>query len=122
MSALAPRDARWYYARDRKKVGPLTWDQLRLLIATGQLTPSDMLLRDREGKWQAANTLPGLFGHRTAGDTKNDPSKRALAPLPRHTQPTGGRHAHQQLPVAAKGGAGSFPHIPGYEILSELGH
>ena len=57
MSPLAPSEARWYYARDHKKVGPLTWEQLRHLAATGLLTPSDMLLRDGESEWQWATLL-----------------------------------------------------------------
>jgi eukaryotic-like serine/threonine-protein kinase len=120
MSPLAPSEARWYYARDNKKVGPLTWKQLRHLAATGLLTPSDMLLRDGESEWQPANKLPDLFRSRTIGETKNFAEKPAVTVPPPNTRVTGcppgaaANRVERETPTA-------FPQVPGYQVLGELG-
>jgi hypothetical protein len=54
--------ARWYYARDNKhKLGPFSPAQLKGLAASGQLLPSDMVLRDGGRKWVPAASVQGLF-------------------------------------------------------------
>jgi len=122
MSALAPHETRWYYARDRKKVGPLTWEQLRRLADTGELTPTDMLLQDGDGKWQPANTIPNLFPARRFEDTKKTSDGVGLPSLPPNTQITGG-HAAPPMVIAVSPSVTATPflQVPGYEILSELG-
>src|SRR5262245_52007631 len=51
----------WYYVRDRQKVGPVSWPQLRDLAAQGQLRPEDMVLRDGAVRWAPAAAVAGLF-------------------------------------------------------------
>jgi uncharacterized protein YkwD len=46
--------SRWYVARDNKKFGPYTWQQLRTLAERGELLPSDMLLQEGTKKWVGA--------------------------------------------------------------------
>ncbi len=50
----------WYYVRDKKKLGPIAWDQLQQLARTGQLAPADMVLKNGSTKWQAARDVSGL--------------------------------------------------------------
>jgi serine/threonine protein kinase len=95
----------WYYARDKRRVGPLPWDELLALVRSGQLHPTDMILEQGADKWQSAQTVPGLFA-------EGPESTAAPAGLPPEVV------AAQQLPAAA---APSYPEIPGYEILLELG-
>src|SRR5947208_656930 len=51
----------WYYARDRQKVGPLVWEHLHRLAASGQLRPGDMVLREGSKRWVLAGSLAELF-------------------------------------------------------------
>jgi len=52
---------KWYIARNKKRSGPFTWEQLKQMFATGQLQATDMLLQEGSKKWNAAGTLPGLM-------------------------------------------------------------
>src|SRR5258707_683595 len=120
MSALAPKEARWYYSRDRMIVGPLTWEQLRHLAGTDQITPSDLLLRYGDSKGQAANTLPRLFRPPTIGETKNSAEQRVLTVQPASSRGTG-RPPGAAANLVERGNASAFPQVPGYEVLGELG-
>jgi hypothetical protein len=48
---------RWYYAKDRKKHGPLAKQEIRLLLASGQLYPADMILKEGDTRWVPASSL-----------------------------------------------------------------
>jgi WD40 repeat protein len=52
--------AEWFYARNRQKVGPLTLTQLRELLASGEVSRQDMVLRHGSGKWMQASAVPEL--------------------------------------------------------------
>ena len=122
MSALTPSETRWYYARERKKVGPLTWDQLRQLVDTGALTPTDMLLQDGAGKWQPANSFPNLFTSCLHEESKNTTGRLWPESLPPDPQ-TAADHLSLPPMVAVRPGgtARGFPEVPGYVIEDELG-
>jgi len=51
----------WYVARDKDKFGPYTAARLKELAAQGRVLPTDMLHKEGEAKWVAANTVDGLF-------------------------------------------------------------
>ncbi len=51
----------WHVAKGKTKLGPFTREQLEQLARSGELLPSDMVLRAGSGKWQAASTVAGLF-------------------------------------------------------------
>jgi hypothetical protein len=51
----------WYLAREKQKFGPYSTEQLKQFAAQGQVVPTDMLLKEGEGKWVAASTVDGLF-------------------------------------------------------------
>lgn len=50
----------WYYVRDKKKLGPVAWEQLQQLVRTGQLAPADMVLKTGSTKWQSVGEVSGL--------------------------------------------------------------
>ena len=51
----------WYYAHDKQRHGPVSWEQLQQLAAKGDLQPTDMLWQKGTLKWQAAGCFPRLF-------------------------------------------------------------
>jgi hypothetical protein len=51
----------WYYAKDGQKVGPVTKDDLKTLVRTGQLSGSDMVWRAGMAGWKPASQVKGLF-------------------------------------------------------------
>src|SRR5262249_44210248 len=55
-------DAAWYYAHNRRKVGPGGFAELKQLATDGQLLPTDMLLEAGTQKWFPAAGVEGLFG------------------------------------------------------------
>jgi cytochrome c-type biogenesis protein CcmH/NrfG len=51
----------WYFAKNGKKVGPFSFDQLRQLMAAGTLTPIDEVLNEGGSQWVTARIVPGLL-------------------------------------------------------------
>lgn len=52
----------WYYTRGGQQVGPVSQADLQQAIATGQVSPQDLVWRDGMGEWQPAASVPGLVG------------------------------------------------------------
>src|SRR5262249_19148363 len=52
----------WYYARNRTKFGPLTWDEFRELASRGEVLSGDMVWRRGTQRWVTAESVAGLFG------------------------------------------------------------
>jgi len=52
---------RWYYIRNKRKVGPVSMAELREATRVGQLGPSDKVLREGASHWVDAQSLVGLF-------------------------------------------------------------
>ena len=50
----------WYYSRGGQQAGPVTTDQLRQMVASGQLTPQDLVWADGMANWQPLGTVPQL--------------------------------------------------------------
>jgi formylglycine-generating enzyme required for sulfatase activity len=46
-------DDRWYYAQDKKKVGPVSLSKLLDLVSGGKLKPTDMVLQEGAKKWRS---------------------------------------------------------------------
>lgn len=61
MSSLFSDPSAWYFARDRQKVGPVSLQDLRRMVAAGFLQANDMVIQDRATRWQVAAEVPGLF-------------------------------------------------------------
>jgi hypothetical protein len=51
----------WYFARDKQKLGPFTWNQLRQLAAFGLLQRADHVLEEGTPRWREAAAVEGLF-------------------------------------------------------------
>ncbi len=58
-AATAP--AQWFVAKGKNKIGPLSAAQLKQMAARGELAPSDMVLKQGQGKWSPASAINGLF-------------------------------------------------------------
>jgi regulator of protease activity HflC (stomatin/prohibitin superfamily) len=61
VSSAGPTHPRWFYARDKQKVGPVTLAQLRALLQSGKLKHTDMVFREGWKKWVAAHSVKNLF-------------------------------------------------------------
>ena len=70
--------ARWYYVHRQQQMGPVSGARLKQLAATGELAPTDMVLREGTKKWVAAADVKGLFPS-LRGDPGRPP---APSPLP----------------------------------------
>ena len=66
--------AEWYYAKDKQKVGPVTEEQLKELVRSGQLARTDMVWKQGMAKWMEAGQVEGLF--------ESSPSKTVPPPIP----------------------------------------
>jgi hypothetical protein len=63
--------AGWYYLQGKKKVGPVTLEQMQQLVAFGMLHGTDMVLPQARTKWFNVSELPELM-----------PKPQAAAPPP----------------------------------------
>lgn len=52
----------WFYAKDGKQLGPVSWEQLYQLASTGLIQPADLVWREGMPQWAQASTIPNLFG------------------------------------------------------------
>lgn len=53
---------RWFFTKDGKqRHGPFSDTQLRQLVTSGKLSPSDMLWQEGSTQWVPANSIDGLF-------------------------------------------------------------
>jgi ferredoxin len=57
----AATEPAWYLARNKQRVGPLSFAQLRELAAQGELSRDDMVVQAGAQKWVAAGEVHGLF-------------------------------------------------------------
>ncbi len=110
----------WYYIRDRKKLGPVAWEHLRELAATGQLNPDDMVLCDGTNRWKEAVSIADLFSHQ-ATLASHEPAPFAeemTAPSHGSTRTVGQVHG---VSTYGQREAPPLPVIAGYSLLGELG-
>lgn len=83
----------WFIARNNKKFGPYSMQQMRALAGKRQLAPNDMLLKEGTAKWVAARSVKGLFADNSASAS---PSTLPTA----HPQP----RQEAKSPTSAPGG------------------
>lgn len=74
--------AEWFYAKNKQKVGPVTEEQVKELLRTGELSPGDMVWKQGMAKWQPAGGVDGLL-------PTSPPSQPGPPPLPDATAPVG---------------------------------
>src|SRR5205814_1716118 len=51
----------WYYQKNNQQLGPVTFDQLKELDATGQLLASDLVWRQGSDRRSRAGIVKGIF-------------------------------------------------------------
>ena len=71
-TAQGPAAGSWFYARDKQRLGPFSWEQFRELARTEQLKPEDMVFQHGTQRWLTASAVPCLF----------PPSPPPRAPIP----------------------------------------
>jgi hypothetical protein len=52
----------WFHARGGKRTGPVSTDEMKALLARGDLMPQDLVWRDGMAQWTAASEVPELAG------------------------------------------------------------
>jgi hypothetical protein len=51
---------RWYYARDSRQCGPISYDELKKMFDAGQLHPQTLVWQSGMKEWSPARTIEGL--------------------------------------------------------------
>lgn len=51
----------WYYVREGKQAGPVSFELLQVLAKQGQIQPSTLVWCEAMSNWQAAQSVAGLF-------------------------------------------------------------
>ncbi len=51
----------WFYRRQGEQFGPVSWDELRQLVRSGRLDPSEPVSQDGMTGWRVAGEVEGLF-------------------------------------------------------------
>ncbi len=72
--------AEWFYAKNKQKVGPVTEEQLKELVRSGELSRNDMVWKEGMAKWTEAGQVEGLFpapANLTAGPPPLPPDEPA---------------------------------------------
>ena len=71
--------SQWYVARDKKKSGPFSSDQLNQLASAGRLLPTDRVWKEGMTSWVLASKVSGLFASVSISD---DPTTTPVQPSP----------------------------------------
>ena len=72
----------WYFARDGQQSGPVTFDQIRTLCATGQVGAKDLVWTEGMPQWQAAGEIAAIFAPQQPVQSAPAPVAQAWAPPP----------------------------------------
>jgi hypothetical protein len=78
----------WYYIKDKKKLGPVSFAQLRDMVNGGSLQRSDMVLQGGTTKWAAAETVPNLFPVAPGDPPLHIPAPTIQGIMPLEAMPT----------------------------------
>src|SRR5262245_51138073 len=122
--------AEWFHAQNREKVGPFSLDQLRALIASGQLDGATLVWRPGAPRWVPASSVVVVL----PATEPALPPKVSLSPGEGDLPPTLRGRAHSPESIAPANttvgpsegrlswsGESSWPTVPGYELLELLG-
>lgn len=96
----------WYYAQNGQQFGPLPGEQLRNMLSSGALRPTDLVWSDGLPAWMPASQVPALMPA---------PAPHQPAPAPAYIQPPAPRPVPAYAPVAAPAAYGN----PG-EVAEEV--
>ena len=76
-------NVQWFYSdAQQQQQGPLTFDQIQQMAATGQIQPNTLVWNETLPSWTAASAVPGVFnpGPSTAPSPYSAPAMGQLAP------------------------------------------
>src|SRR4051794_28837594 len=69
---------RWHYAQNDAQKGPVSFDELRSLLASGNLDSADLVWTDGMKEWAPAHAVPGLLQYSSGGATGRASSSAKL--------------------------------------------
>lgn len=72
----------WYMKTDAEDLGPISFEELTILVHAGALGEDDLVRPSRQATWQRAESVPGLFQSSTAAPPRSawsDTVQSALA-------------------------------------------
>jgi hypothetical protein len=55
------QESGWYYAVNGQRQGPIGFEQLRHMVAMGQIAGGDLVWHEGMGDWQAVSSIPALM-------------------------------------------------------------
>lgn len=93
--------AEWYYTQNKQQQGPVGFDQLKQLAATGHLQPTDMVWKEGLPQWLAASGVSGLFAAAAA-------SAASPAAPPQVTRPPMASAVPHAAPAGGSSSGGLF--------------
>src|SRR5262249_45591389 len=107
----APQKREWYYTKDgRTRVGPVATDQLRKLVESRALLPTDMVMKEGMRRWVPGAKIKGLFPEGTALAAVPPPLPVREAVAERGEKPLVGDHTGG--PSIPPGSEASDPRLP----------
>src|SRR5262249_14479484 len=56
-----PKVSHWFYTRDRKPHGPVTFEQLKERARNGELLPHELVWQEGMANWVEARSVDGLY-------------------------------------------------------------
>ncbi len=54
------QESGWYYAVNGQRQGPIDFEQLRHMVAMGQIAAGDLVWHEGMGDWQTVSSIPAL--------------------------------------------------------------
>ncbi len=103
----------WYYAQNNQQFGPIPGEQLRGMLSTGALRPSDLVWAEGLSAWTRADQVPSLMPARAPNPATPAPiysqapapPRPAFAPVPMpQPQPQAWGGVQPQAPIYGQGG------------------
>jgi hypothetical protein len=80
--------SQWYYRRGGQRYGPVSDGELRQLVTTGKLQPTDLIWRAGLKTWEPASKIKGLFPQRSSSPSPQPiSSAKSSKPSERQTNP-----------------------------------
>jgi len=92
-ASVAAADSQWYYALDDQPLGPVSFEELRILAEHGKLTDEHFVWSDGLDDWVEAERVPGLLS--PAAEPEDDSAR------PQGTTSAGSGAALSPLAVAS---------------------
>lgn len=86
----------WFYTDQGQRLGPVSPEQLKQLVTSGRLQPSDMVWKEGMAQWVAASHVKGLFPEATLDSTPGSPP-----PLPVVSPLSGTKQATAVIPSSS---------------------